>query len=291
MADPALRRRANIEGPLYVDQTCIDCDTCRWMAPEIYHESGGKSAVHHQPDSPESLQRALHALISCPTASIGYTGTANWQKIQSDFPLPITPNVWHCGYHPRASFGATSYLLATPNGNVLIDSPRFAGPLVRQLETMGGVDWLLLTHRDDVADHARFAKHFGCNRVIHEADADAAPGAETILTGTDPATILPGLTAHPVPGHTRGHVVYHWAEADEPVLFTGDHLAWSDQAGRLTAFRGACWYDWSEQTRSMRRLLELPFSWVLPGHGRRAHLPIDVMQNSLKACIAWMEQV
>ena len=31
----------------------------------------------------------------------------------------------------------------------VVDSPRFAGPLVKRLEELGGVDWLLLSHKDD----------------------------------------------------------------------------------------------------------------------------------------------
>jgi glyoxylase-like metal-dependent hydrolase (beta-lactamase superfamily II) len=29
-----------------------------------------------------------------------------------------------------------------------------------------------------------------------------------------------------------------------------------------------CWWSWPDQVRSLERLLELQFSWVLPGHGR-----------------------
>lgn len=27
------RRTQNVEGDIFVDNTCIDCDTCRWMVP------------------------------------------------------------------------------------------------------------------------------------------------------------------------------------------------------------------------------------------------------------------
>lgn len=36
----------------------------------------------------------------------------------------------------------------------------------------------------------------------------------------------------------------------------------------LIAFRDACWYSWSMQTRSMRKLLDYRFASVFPGHGR-----------------------
>ena len=70
------------------------------------------------------------------------------------------------------SFGASSYLILRPEGNVMVDrrvrrgtrahatspltrhpscaavrSPRFAAPLVRQLEEWGGVQGIFLTHQ------------------------------------------------------------------------------------------------------------------------------------------------
>ena len=71
MARLNLRLKENAPGPLYVDETCIDCDTCRQMAPEIYGESRGLSYVMRQPESADEQLRALQALVACPTASIG----------------------------------------------------------------------------------------------------------------------------------------------------------------------------------------------------------------------------
>ncbi len=35
MADPKKRRPENAPGDFYVDAACIDCDTCRWLAPDL----------------------------------------------------------------------------------------------------------------------------------------------------------------------------------------------------------------------------------------------------------------
>jgi glyoxylase-like metal-dependent hydrolase (beta-lactamase superfamily II) len=56
----------------------------------------------------------------------------------------------------------------------------------------------------------------------------------------------------------------------------------------LTAFRSACWYSWQVQTRSMRRLLDYRFEWVLPGHGRIHHAAAVVMHSELEKCVEWM---
>ncbi len=36
---------------LFVDETCIDCDTCRWMQGDVFVHAGGKSAVARQPET------------------------------------------------------------------------------------------------------------------------------------------------------------------------------------------------------------------------------------------------
>ena len=43
---------------------------------------------------------------------------------------------------------------------------------------MGGVKYMFLTHQDDVADHALWAKEFGAQRIIHESEANAEQGTE-----------------------------------------------------------------------------------------------------------------
>ncbi len=50
MADPRKRLQTNIEGEFYVDSTCIDCDTCRILAPENFGESNDQSFVKKQPN-------------------------------------------------------------------------------------------------------------------------------------------------------------------------------------------------------------------------------------------------
>lgn len=287
MADLTLRLATNVEGDLFVDESCIDCATCRWMAPEIYDAAEGRSRVHSQPTSEGERLRALQALIACPTASIGTKTKEGMAAAVASFPIPVTDDVFHCGYHAESSFGAASWLIRRPEGNVLVDSPRFAAPLVRRLEELGGVATLFLTHRDDVADHARFAEHFGCERILHEADQSSGTrDVERVISGDDPVHLADDLMILPVPGHTRGSCVLIY---DERVLFSGDHLAWSNDRGHLVAFRRACWYDWDRLKDSMARLARYRFEWVLPGHGWPCRFPPADMARELQRCQDWME--
>ena len=208
------------------------------------------------------------------------------KRALASLPEHVGEDVWRCGYTSESSFGAFSYLIQKDSGNVLIDSPRFAGPLVKNIERMGGVARMLLTHQDDVAEHDKFAAKFGASRVLHRDDVRTRTAAvELQPSGIDPVEIEPGLLMIPTPGHTKGHAVFLWRNR---FLFTGDHLAWNERTEHLYAFRSACWYSWSEQIESMARLLDYTFEWVLPGHGRPVHLSADRMHQELEYCVEWM---
>ncbi|OKH40865.1 MBL fold metallo-hydrolase [[Phormidium ambiguum] IAM M-71] len=288
MAHLHQRRSENVNGDFYVDRTCIDCDTCRWMAPEVFHQAGEQSAVYHQPANFNERAKAMQALLSCPTASIGTVEKPkDITEIQQTFPIVIAENVYHCGYHSEKSFAAASYFITRPEGNIMIDSPRFASPLVKRLEAMGGIRYLYLTHSDDVADHQKFQEHFGCDRILHKDEINnETRDLEIQITGTDPIEFAPDLLIIPVPGHTKGHTVLLYKNT---FLFTGDHLAWSERLHQLYAFREHCWYSWSEQIKSMQELATYQFEWVLPGHGRRYHADKETMQKLMEKCLSWMK--
>ncbi len=289
MAHLNLRRPENVEGDFYVDTTCIDCDTCRWMTPEVFSRAGEQSAVHHQPTDETTRLAALQALLACPTSSIGTVEKPQDIRIaQQSFPILIDENVYHCGYHSEKSYGAASYVIQIPEGNILVDSPRFTPPLVKRLEEMGGIRYMYLTHRDDVADHKKFAEHFHCQRILHADDiSTSTQNVEIQLTNLEPFALSPDLLIIPVPGHSKGHTVLLYKNK---FLFTGDHLAWSKSLHQLAAFPDFCWYSWTEQIKSMRKLADYSFEWVLPGHGRRFHADTDVVHQQMHKCIEWMEQ-
>ena len=289
MAKLKQRREENVRGNFYVDSTCIDCDTCRWIAPEVFSRVGEQSAVHAQPTSETAQLQAMQAMLSCPTASIGTREKPKDVKLaQQSFPILVEDNVYHCGYHSEKSYGAASYFIQRESGNILIDSPRFAPPLVRRLEDMGGVRYMYLTHRDDVADHGKFHDHFNCHRILHKDDI--TPNTEDVeiqLEGVEAIELAPDILIIPVPGHSKGHTVLLYGEQ---FLFTGDHLAWSRHLNHLCGFRRSCWYSWSEQINSMEKLAQYSFEWVLPGHGRRYHADKLTMSKAMEQCIAWMKE-
>ncbi len=277
MADQNKAVRENVEGEFFVDSTCIDCDTCRQLAPSVFADAGKYSFVQVQPSSSSEEREALRALLSCPTGSIGTRSKCSSEAALADFPLRVDENVFYCGFNSRKSYGGNSYFIEDASGNWLMDSPRYSRHLIEQFEARGGLKYVFLSHQDDVADADRYALHFGAQRIIHRRDLSAMPDCEIIVESYDEAHFDDVLII-PTPGHTAGHMV---ALYNNRYLFTGDHLYLSRITGQPGAHRDYCWYSWTEQTASMKRLLDYDFEWILPGHGDRGYLPWPRMKKEM----------
>jgi glyoxylase-like metal-dependent hydrolase (beta-lactamase superfamily II)/ferredoxin len=283
MADPKQRLDTNVQGNFFVDATCINCDTCRQLAPDSFQEVGEYSAVVIQPVGDEGLHRAYQALLACPVGSIGTqrSDKTRFQQAMSSFPLLIEGGVFYCGFNSEKSFGANSYFIRHSDGNWLVDSPRYVKHLVDALERMGGLRYIVLTHEDDVADAARYAARFGATRIIHRADAEAMPDAEWIVDGSDSIPLAPQFTLIPVPGHTPGSSALLY---DQRFLFTGDHLWWDPETRSLQAPQRLVWRS-RAMVQSLEKLLGDQFEWVLPGHGDRIKLTPEEMRHQLRLLV------
>jgi glyoxylase-like metal-dependent hydrolase (beta-lactamase superfamily II) len=277
------RHPGNAPGEWFIDTACIDCGASANVAPGLIARRGGQSVFARQPADAEEERAAWRARLVCPTASVATVGVQ--AQPEGLYPDELAAGIYRCGYNSRKSFGAHSYFAARDTGNLLIDSPRYLRRLVDFFAARGGIADVLLTHQDDVADADRYAARFGARVWIHEHDAAAAPFATELLRGREPVAIRPDLVALPVPGHTRGSVCYR---LEAQYLFTGDSLAWSFPDEDLTAFRGACWYSWPEQKKSLARLEHFAFTWVLAGHGGSIRRPREEMRQRLRALVARM---
>jgi glyoxylase-like metal-dependent hydrolase (beta-lactamase superfamily II) len=283
MAKLVDRNPASAPGDWYIDRRCIDCGASRDVAPGLIVRREGKSVFARQPVGNEEEIAAWRAVLVCPTASVG--SESHRPQPPDLFPQELAPGIYRCGYNAPSSYGAHSYLARREAGNLLIDAPRYVRKLVDGIEGLGGVAHILLTHRDDVADADRYAARFKARVWIHEDDRSAAPYATDLIRGEEPARVGERLLAIPVPGHTKGSVVYL---LEDTYLFTGDSLAWSPARRDLMAFREVNWYSWSEQRRSLARLADHRFEWVLAGHGGSVQLPVAEMRTRLRALVERM---
>jgi glyoxylase-like metal-dependent hydrolase (beta-lactamase superfamily II)/ferredoxin len=282
MARVDLRNRDNVAGDWFVDTRCIDCGTCREIAPELFVARAGRSVVSRQPGADDGLDPWL-AAQACPTSSIGTVDRQPRPGRLYPREVEAGSGVFDLGYCSEDSFGASAWFVQRPAGNVLVDSPRYTEALVGPLEALGGIDHVFLTHRDDVADAERWARRFDARVWIHEDDLRAAPFATDVVKGLDDTVLADGFVAVPTPGHTKGSMVLL---VDDRWLFTGDSLAWSQARADLTAFRDACWWSWPDQLDSLGRLADRHrFGVVLPGHGARVSADPDDLHRRLVALV------
>jgi len=279
MANQSKRLLTNVEGNFFVDSTCINCDTCRQLAPTTFVEKGDYSSVFHQPESAIEELAAYQARIACPVGSIGTVkkNPTVLSKAQATFPLHLDGGVSYAGFNSEKSFGANSYFIEHPDGNWLIDSPRFLKHLVEAFKRLGGIRYIFLSHEDDVADAALYSKTFGATRIIHRSDAHAVADAEWILDGEDSVQAGPEFTFIPAPGHTAGSMAMLYKNR---FLFSGDHVWWDRELQQLGAPERLVW-DVTKLQQSIAKLLDYSFEWLLPGHGNRVHMSTQEMRSHL----------
>ena len=203
------------------------------------------------------------------------------QAAMASFPLTLEQGVSYCGFNSEKSFGANSFFVEHPDGNWLIDSPRYIKHLVEAFERKGGIANIFLTHKDDVADSEKYAEHFGARRIIHRADADVIPAAEWVIDGESTIRVGSEFQIIPVPGHTAGSMALLYRER---FLFTGDHLWWNPHTQSLAAPTSLVWRKWA-LIESLQKLLEYPFEWILAGHGDRVRFSRAEMQAHLRALV------
>ncbi len=283
MANQSKRLTTNVEGNFFVDHTCINCDTCRQLAPLSFREIGEYSSVSHQPVTEREMLEAYRSLLACPVGSIGtvHPDKNLLSQAQKSFPLHLENEVYYTGFNSEKSFGAHSYFIHHQEGNWLIDSPRYVRPLLEAFDRMGGIKFIFLSHEDDVAEAARYASRFHATRIIHADDAEAMPGAEWIVNEFCPFQLGHDFLIIPVPGHTPGSMALLYKQR---FLFTGDHLWWDRDTKTLEIPSVYVW-NGKQLQQSTRLLLNYPFEWVLPGHGSRVHLPSSNMRCELNRLV------
>ncbi len=76
MSNSSDRTPDNVAGRYYVDSSCIDCDQCRVMAPDLFgrNPDTGLGFVKQQPVTEAEIALAEEALAACATQSIGNDG-------------------------------------------------------------------------------------------------------------------------------------------------------------------------------------------------------------------------
>ena len=146
------------------------------------------------------------------------------------------------------------YLLhdAGSGATATVDTPD-AEEILRQLDAKGWrLTHVLNTHHhsDHAGGNLALKARTGCTIVGPRADAARIPGIDVTVGEGDMVAIgAHRARVHDTPGHTRGHIVYHFAEAR--AAFVGDTL-FSLGCGRL--FEGTPGEMWN----SLQKILRWP---------------------------------
>jgi len=287
-----------------VDKSCIDCDACRWMDDVTYGRSGLGTSVQVQPEDEAAKLKAFQAMISCPVGAIRTEKPDPFVKeAMKSFPMAIDkrlPNIYHLGFHQWQTFGAIPYLIVRPNGkNIMVDVPRYHHALADSIEALGGVSYLVLTHKDDVHGHKKWKNRFpDLVRVINRLDLDMEGQTKVCERWLEEEGdsmdqgpwYLDDLKDHEIvytPGHTAGSISMHYqGQEGESVLFTGDTLCYSQRQMQLSGMTKYCKHDLERQAQTLEALAEGKFfQWILPGHGRRYRfLDEDGMRDLVSIC-------
>jgi hydroxyacylglutathione hydrolase len=131
-----------------------------------------------------------------------------------------------------------------------VDTPD-ADEILRQLDTTGWhLTHVLNTHHhsDHAGGNLSLKARTGCTIVGPRADAQRIPGLDVAVGEGDMVALgAHRARVHDTPGHTRGHIVYHFPEAS--AAFVGDTL-FALGCGRL--FEGTPAQMWTSLEKILR---------------------------------------
>ena len=206
----------NVAGDWFVDSTCIDCDTCRQLAPQVFGEADGYSFVQAQPARRGRASSPARAAL-LPTGSIG-TRRGRRDVMPkaafADFPLPIDGDGLLLRLH-IAEVVRRQQLFHSPSGRQLAHRfaqvPAAACPPVRIARRPGA-------YLSDASRRRRRRRQIRppFRRPPHHPPPgiQRQPDAEQIIDGFDAVELAPELPRY---SHARPHRGPHGAALRRPL--------------------------------------------------------------------------
>ncbi|WAS05528.1 hypothetical protein LQF76_01160 [Gloeomargaritales cyanobacterium VI4D9] len=182
-------------------------------------------------------------------------------------PKPILDGIF--AFPPqRHTLGGTSYFIVGETlglaGNLLIDCP--AWDFHPWCRSQGGIQHLLLTHRDGADRIPQWQQEFHCPIVTQQQEAYLYPGV-WVHPFAQTLTVMPGVTMIWTPGYSPGSSCIY-LERSGGVLFTGRHLLPNPQ-GKLSLLATRKTFHWLRQQRSCEWLKtwlgKRPVTYFCPG--------------------------
>jgi glyoxylase-like metal-dependent hydrolase (beta-lactamase superfamily II) len=149
--------------------------------------------------------------------------------------------------------GGTAYLIVENSHNILIDCPSWTEATQAFLQEQGGVQWLILSHRQGMsAAVAEIQKTFDAKILVQEQEAYLLPNT-AVTTFQQSFDLSPTVQMFWTPGYSPGSSCVYYRP--QRVLFTGRHLL-PDQMGTPKPLRTAKTFHWFRQLNSVQLILD-----------------------------------
>ncbi len=205
-------------------------------------------------------------LLPLPSDSIPSTPSS--QGVSPKQPAPLFASHGYAGHLPthytphspivfafppnRDTLGGTAYFIVENGIKILVDCPAWNDSNRDFLTRQGGVDWLILTHRDGIGRVKELYQTFNCQILIHEQEAYLLPGIPVTTFGLNHA-LHPDLEMIWTPGYSPGSACLYYSRHGG-MLFSGRHLLPNPQ-GKLALIKTAKTFHQYRQVRSLKRLV------------------------------------
>ena len=138
------------------------------------------------------------------------------------------PGLVGLGIEPAFAIGQRALLVCTPGGNVLWDCISLLDDAaVRQIENLGGIAAICMSHPHFYAAHVDFADAFDARVLIPRADRQwIQRPSRRIELFDDHVEPVPGVSVARIGGHFDGAAVLHWPAGanGQGALLTGDTI-------------------------------------------------------------------
>ncbi len=190
------------------------------------------------------------------TASLGNTKS----------PRLIMPGIF--AFAPnRDTLGATSYLIVDKIGNILLDCPAWNEVNQEFLQSQGGINSLVISHRGGIGKNVlQMQQAFNCRVIVQEQEAYLLPEVE-ITSFDDNLQIDAELELIWTPGHSPGSACLYWQQQGG-ILFTGRHLLPKSQT-EIVPLKTAKTFHWWRQLNSIAKLRDRfnaeTLKYIIPG--------------------------
>jgi hypothetical protein len=139
------------------------------------------------------------------------------------------PGLIGVGATPSFAIGQRALLLRHPEGNVLWDClSYFDDTTVAELERLGGVSALAISHPHYYSTMVEWADRFDMPICLHEADRQwvMRPDDRITFWSGETRSLKEGVTLVRLGGHFAGGTVLHWAQGADSrgALLSGDTI-------------------------------------------------------------------